>query len=143
LTTTHERIAGEEIRHVSSDQTLGFVFAIFFALVATWSGWSGRWHWYGWLIFSLALLAVSLGRPGLLHRPNRLWLRFGYLISRLTTPIVLGIIFYTVVTPLGLLMRTVGKQDPLRLGLEPHKDSYWIDRIPPGPTPESIKHQFR
>jgi len=118
------------------------VFATFFAIIAVWSLWSGRWHWYAWLLISLALLAVSFARPGLLHRPNQLWLRFGYLISRITTPVVVGVVFYGVMAPLGLLMRMVGKQDPLRLRFEPQRDSYWIERIPPGPTPESIKQQF-
>jgi hypothetical protein len=142
VSTMHERIAGEEPAPASSDRAFGYLFAGFFAAISAWSLWSGRWHWYAWLILCLALIAVSLGRPALLHRPNQLWLRFAHLVSRITTPVVVGIMFYGVIMPLGLLMRMVGKRDPLRLRFEPQSDSYWIERIPPGPAPESIKHQF-
>jgi hypothetical protein len=77
----------------------------------------------------------------LLTIPNRLWLGFGMLLHRVTSPVALGIIFYVVVMPTGLLMRAFGK-DILRLRHDPAAESYWIKREPPGPKPDSMPHQF-
>jgi hypothetical protein len=57
------------------------------------------------------------------------------------SPVVLGIMFFLVVTPIGLLMRAFGK-DPLRLRFDKSASSYWLDRTPPGPPPESLSDQF-
>jgi len=54
---------------------------------------------------------------------------------------VLGLIFLTTVVPIGLLMRAFG-HDPLRLKREPQAPSYWVQREPPGPAPETMIHQF-
>ena len=56
-------------------------------------------------------------------------------------PLVMGLLFYLTVTPTGLLMRLFGK-DPLRLRFDPEAKSYWIERQPPGPAPETMRHQF-
>jgi hypothetical protein len=57
------------------------------------------------------------------------------------SPIVLGIVFYLCIAPIGWIMRLVGK-DPLRLRFEPDAETYWIAREPPGPRPETLKNQF-
>ena len=79
--------------------------------------------------------------PALLALPNRLWLRFGLLLNRIVSPVVLAFLFYVVVTPMGALMRVFGK-DNLRCGAEVRTASYWIRRDPPGPKPDSLNHQF-
>jgi hypothetical protein len=56
-------------------------------------------------------------------------------------PVVLAILFYAVVTPMGVIMRALGK-DPLRLKREASDPSYWITREPPGPQPDSMSDQF-
>ena len=53
----------------------------------------------------------------------------------------MGLLFYLVVTPTGLVMRMLGK-DLLRLRFDPQAKSYWIERRPPGPAPETMKDQF-
>jgi hypothetical protein len=65
----------------------------------------------------------------------------GSLLRKLLSPVVFGIMFFLVVTPAGLLMRAMGK-DPLRLRRDADLTSYWIDRQPPGPAPETLKDQF-
>ena len=62
-------------------------------------------------------------------------------LSRIVNPIVLGIVFYAIVTPTGIVMRAMGK-DLLRSRFESKISSYWISRDPAGPTPESMKNQF-
>jgi hypothetical protein len=53
----------------------------------------------------------------------------------------MALLFYVTVTPIAMLMRALGK-DPLRLRRDPHAASYWLERMPPGPTSESMKNQF-
>ena len=61
--------------------------------------------------------------------------------TRKTFGCMLGLLFFATVTPMGLAMRALGK-DPLRLRFEPELKSYWIERQPPGPAPETMKNQF-
>jgi Saxitoxin biosynthesis operon protein SxtJ len=103
--------------------------------------------WYGGVVWPLHLgvaivfLAIALLRPNALSPLNRLWTRFGLLIGMIVSPIVLGLLFVLVVTPVGLLMRLTGK-DPLRLRRESGVGSYWIVRNPPGPPGDSMGDQF-
>jgi hypothetical protein len=139
---THERIVGTSAIEGSSDRSFGIVFGGFFAFAALLPLLSGRpIRWWS-IIVSLAFLIVGAVRPSLLQPLNRVWMRLGHLLGRIITPIVMGIMFYAVVTPVGLLKRKMGGQDSLHLGFEPDKKSYWIERCPPGPAPESIRHQF-
>ena len=87
------------------------------------------------------LLLAALIRPGWLRTPNRLWMRLGTMLGRLVTPLVLGGIFFLVVTPIGWVMRLCG-HDPLRLRPARTAASWWVSRVPPGPSPESMVNQF-
>jgi hypothetical protein len=139
---THERIVGSEAVEGSSDRSLGVVFAAFFALAAFLPLLSGKPIRLWSVALSLVFLIVGLARPALLHPLNRLWTGLGYLLGRIMTPIVMGMVFYGVITPIGLLKRRFAREDSLHLGFEPDRPSYWIERNPPGPAPESITHQF-
>ena len=66
---------------------------------------------------------------------------FGLLLGRLINPLVMGLLFYLVVTPTGLIMRALGK-DLLRLKRDPDATSYWIERTPPGPSGGGMPRQF-
>ena len=85
--------------------------------------------------------ALAFMWTALLAPLNRLWLKLGLVLYKVVNPIVLGLLFYVTVTPISLLMRVLGK-DPLRLRRDPDAASYWIERTPPGPAPESMKNQF-
>jgi len=125
----------------SSDRSFGLVFAGFFAILAAYNGWrlGGRWPVY--LAIAAVFLALALLRPQVLAPLNRLWAKLGQLLAMVVSPIVLGLMFFLVVTPVGLLMRLVGK-DPLRLRRESGAGSYWIVRQPPGPPGDSMGEQF-
>jgi len=137
----HEPVRAEEQVTGSSDRTFGLVFAGFFALLGLFplvvGGSIAAWL----LVPSLAFLLVSVLKPNLLAPLNRLWMRLGAVLHKVVNPLVLGIMFFLVVVPTGLLMRAFGK-DPLRLKIDEKADSYWIKREPPGPAKESIKDQF-
>lgn len=137
----HESFSRHEDAKGSTNRTLGFVFAAVFLIVATWPllfGGGPRW-WSVALAAAFAVVAVVV--PDALAPLNRAWTRFGLLLHKIISPIVLGFLYYVVVTPLGLLMRLLGK-DPLRLRWEPQSSTYWIERRPPGPQPETLTDQF-
>ena len=124
-----------------SNRQFGLVFVVFFALLAAWSWWRGG-HWYpGFAVASAAIGLTSLAAPALLTPFNRLWMKLGELMGRIVSPIVLGVMFYGLVTPFGLVMRMF-RADPLRRAADPKASSYWIDRQPPGPPPGSMNNQF-
>jgi hypothetical protein len=85
--------------------------------------------------------AVTVVAPALLTIPNKLWQRFGLLLHHIVSPIVLAIMFYLVVTPMGLLRRVFARK-AVRLRRDPAAESYWIKREPPGPKPDSMPRQF-
>ncbi|HKX94697.1 MAG TPA: SxtJ family membrane protein [Methylibium sp.] len=137
----HEELHREEHIEGSSDRSFGVVFAVVFALIAAWPllGGGGLRGWAAGV--SAAFLAVALARPSLLSGLNRQWLKLGLLLGKIVSPIALGVLFYLVFTPMGVLMRLAGK-DPLRLKMDRAAGSYWMDRKPPGPPPGSMTNQF-
>lgn len=125
----------------SSDRSFGLVFAAFFLIVAL----IPLFHGHGarlWAVgLSLAFGVISFAVPFVLAPLNRVWTKLGLLMHSIVGPVALGIVYFGVVTPTGLLMRLLGK-DPLRLRIDKAATSYWIVRTPPGPTPESLLNQF-
>ncbi len=132
---------GHDETEGSSDRSFGFVFAAVFALIGLYNAWhAGRaWPWLG--LIAVGFLGLALLRPAVLAPLNRLWMRFGLLLAAVVNPIVLGILFFLVFTPMALVARLVGK-DFLKLKRQPQAKSYWIPREPPGPEPASMKDQF-
>jgi hypothetical protein len=131
---------GDNIK-TSSDRSFGLVFAVFSTLLAAYNGW----HQSRWWLFFVAL-AVSFGiitwwRATWLAPLNRVWTSLGLLLGKITNPVIMGGLFFLVITPIGLGMRMWG-HDPLRLRRDSAARSYWIVREPPGPAANSMKEQF-
>ena len=125
----------------SSDRATGLVFAAVFTIIALWPLWkSGAVREWA-LITAAAITIVALAIPRALGPLSRAWHGLGLAMHRVMNPLVMGLLFYLTVTPTGLLMRLFGK-DPLRLRFDPEAKSYWIERQPPGPAPETMRHQF-
>ncbi len=139
--STHEDFGREHEIVRGSDRAFGLVFAGVFTIVAVYPlrhGAPPRWWALG---LAGVFLVISLLRPTTLQPLNRLWAGVGLLIGRVVNPIVLGLLFFLVVTPTAWLMRLAGK-DPLRIRADPAAASYWVERDPPGPDPASMKKQF-
>jgi hypothetical protein len=138
---SHEILHRAEARKTASDRSFGLVLAGFLALVGALDLWRGSERWPLWLGLAVLALVLALTVPKLLAPANRVWTKLGLLLHAVVSPLILGLIFYLCITPIGFLMRLSGK-DPLRLRFEPGADSYWIKRLPPGPPPDSFKNQF-
>jgi hypothetical protein len=139
---THEaqRSAHEDVK-MGSERGFGLVFAVVFAIVGLWPLKAGLEPRAWALGVAAACLSAGLLLPALLRPLNILWFRFGMLLGRIMTPIVMAVLFYGVVLPIGFIMGLRG-HDPLRLRMDRSATSYWIDRTPPGPEPESLRNQY-
>ena len=140
-TSTHEDYSREHAVKGSSDRSFGLVFAGFFAIVAVLPLFHGAAPRVWALAVAAAFALVAFVRPALLAAPNRWWMKFGLLLAKIVNPIVMGLVFYLTVTPTAAIMRLLGK-DPLRLKIDKSAKSYWIERNPPGPAPETMSQQF-
>ncbi len=136
----HEAMAQREAPKGGSDRAFGVVFTVVFAAIGLWpvlfSNPPRLWS----LGVAAVFLALALLRPQLLAPLNALWTRFGLLLHRIVNPIILGLIFFVVITPSGLLRQWL-RRDPLNVAFDPAAETYWIEREP-GPAPESMKQQF-
>jgi hypothetical protein len=138
---SHEDYSREEHVKGGTDRGFGLVFAGFFALVSVLSVWKGGvgWHWMAPLAAVFLIAAYTV--PRVLAPLNKLWTKLGLLIYKVMNPIVLGLLFFVTIMPIGLLMRVFGK-DFLRMKIDRNAKSYWIERKPPGPPPQSMRNQF-
>ena len=137
----HENLNREEEIKVSSDQSFGIVFTLVFLAVGVWVVSEGQSK--GWIFFVSAVLffVVAIARPSILGPLNRAWAKFGLLLGQVFNPLLLGVIFFLVVTPIAVVLRLWGK-DSLHLKSKPALKSYWIDRSPVGPKFGSMAKQF-
>ena len=126
----------DEIK-IGSNRSFGIVFFVVFLLIALYPLlkesdlriWS--------LLISFIFLALGLLNSNLLTPLNKLWFKFGLFLGKIISPLIMGFIFFAVVTPIGILMRILGK-DLLNLKFN-KKKSYWIEKT--GPK-SKMKNQF-
>jgi predicted membrane metal-binding protein len=137
---THESFDRDEVK-TSSDRSFGFVFAAVFAILAVWPVlFGGRLRLWA-LVPAVLFLAAALAYPRVLHPFNRLWFRIGVLLHHVVTPIVMGLIFCFGVVPTALIMRLRG-WDALRVDVKRRGETNWVVRVPPGPSPDTMKRLF-
>jgi hypothetical protein len=135
----HEDLGREATPEAGSIGSFALVMAVALPLLA----WLLPGGWWSILLLAAALIIALLWWlvPRWLVPLNRAWFRFGLLLGRVVTPLVMGVVFFGVVTPIGLIRRVLAK-DSLGLDADSSADSYWIPRDPPGPEPEHIRRQF-
>jgi hypothetical protein len=139
---THESTDHRDQVKMGSERSFGIVFATVFLVVALWPLTGGnpvRWWSLG---LSAVFVLLAFAWPVVLRPLNVVWFKFGMLLSKIMTPLVMGLLFVVTFVPMGLIARYVARADLLRLKLEPDSDSYWIRRSPPGPDPSTMKNQF-
>ena len=122
---------------VSSNRSFGIVFFIVFLLIATYPLLKGNDLRIWSLVISFIFLILGLIDSKILTPLNRLWFKFGLLLGKFISPLIMGIIFFIVVTPIGIIMRLL-KKDLLNLKYN-KKETYWIDKS--GPK-SKMKNQF-
>ena len=111
---------------ISSNRSFGLVFFIVFLLISIWPLFGGQSLRIWSLVVSLIFLFLGLLNSKLLSQLNLIWTKFGNFLAKIIAPITMGVIYFLVLTPIGLLMRLGGK-DLLKLKFSKNK-SYWIKR---------------
>ena len=124
---SHEFRGRKEFVQTSSERSFGLVFAVVFAVVGLFNLHGAGNYWPYWLGAAALFALLALAAPRVLAPLNRLWAKFGLLLHRIISPVILAILFYGCITPIGFLMRFTGK-DPLRLSSKRTAQSYWIVR---------------
>jgi hypothetical protein len=116
-----------------SDRSFGWTFTGVFALVA---------FFQPWLLALAALTAlVTVIRAHWLAPFNRAWMKLAEVLHRVVSPVVLGVIFFGLFTPVAMVMRAFGR-DAMARRFDPALPSYWIRRDPPGPRDDSFRDMF-
>ena len=126
----HEAFRAAERAPGPTDRSFGLTVGACLAVLGAVALWRGRAVGFGLLPLGAVLFILGIAAPRLLAPVNRAWGWIGHRLHLVTSPVVMAVLFYGAVTPVGLLMRTFGK-DPLRRRLDPAAPSYWIPR-PPG-----------
>lgn len=120
-----------------SNRNFGIVFFLVFLIIGFWPLINTEEVRIWAIIISLIFLLLGLINSKLLNPLNQIWFKFGVLLSKIISPIVMGAIFFLVVTPIGLLMK-IFKKDLLNLKLNKDK-SYWIKKTD---SNSNMKNQF-
>ena len=128
------------IIELPTNSKFGFFFTGVFSILAAYFWYSdGRFISYGFVGLSVLFLVITLVNADAFFALNKLWMGFGLLLGKIVSPIVLGIMFFLMFTPIGFAMRVSGR-DELRLRFR-NRSSHWIKREVPT-DPESFKNQF-
>ena len=122
---------------ISSNRSFGLVFFVLFLVIGLWPLINNNEIKIWSIAISVVFLVLGLLNSKLLLPLNKLWFKFGLLLGKIISPLVMGIIFFLVVTPIGYLMRML-KKDLLNLKLNDEK-SYWIEKNEPK---SKMKNQF-
>lgn len=138
--SSHETFWRPDEAPVSSNRSFGLTFAAAFAVLGAISLWRGLERGVWELGLALGFLTVARLAPGMLGPLNRAWAWIGRALNRVVSLLLITVLFYGVVTPVGLAMRAFGK-DPLRLRRDPQSSSYWID-CREGSKTSDMRRQF-
>jgi Saxitoxin biosynthesis operon protein SxtJ len=139
--STHENFSRDETVGGSSERAFGTVMGVAFAAVSLLNWWHNGHSWRWTIGVAVFFVLATLIYPIALKPLNRLWFKFGLLLQKVANPVAMAFVFFGAALPTGIIMRALGN-DPLRLKWQSDVNSYWIERRPPGPTPETMKDQF-
>ena len=131
-------MSGKSKIKISSNRNFGLVFFAIFLGLGLWPLLNDDSINFWLVIISLIFLILGLLNSKLLTPLNIIWFKFGMLLGSFFAPIAMGVVFFLVITPIGLFMRTLGK-DVLGRKYDTKKKSYWILRNESSTT---MKKQF-
>ena len=120
-----------------TNRNFGLVFFVVFLIISLWPLLSHNEIRQSSLILSVIFLILGLFNSRILLPLNKLWMKFGLFLGSIVSPIIMGVIFFGVVTPIGLVMKLL-KKDLLHLKMNNEK-SYWIEK---DKIISSMKDQF-
>lgn len=124
-----------------SNRSFGTLFTLLFALVGAYAWWRGNGvQLWPWALSALTLL-ITLAQPAWLTPVNRAWMKLAELLNRIVSPVVLGMIFFGLFTPVAWVIRLAGR-DAMKRRFEPAAASYWLVRDPAGPDPTGLPNQY-
>jgi hypothetical protein len=122
---------------ISSNRSFGVVFFLFFFIISIFPLLKNEDIKIWAVIIAIIFLILGLLNSSILYPLNKIWFKFGILLGNVVSPIVMGIVFYAVVTPTSIIVRMFGK-DLLNLKKN-NKKSYWIEKLP---IKSKMKNQF-
>ena len=122
---------------INSNRSFGIVFFVIFLIISLYPLLNKDDFRIWSLGVSLIFLFLGLINSNILTPLNKMWFRFGMTLGKIVTPIIIGAIFFLVVTPIGFIMRIIGK-DLLNLKFN-KEESYWIKKLDPK---SKMKNQF-
>ena len=120
-----------------TNRNFGIVFFLFFLLVSLWQFSNDKTLSYWFIIISIIFLILGLLNAKILTPINKTWIKFGEILGSIVSPIVMAIIFFGIVTPIGLFLKLIGK-DVLKLKQD-KKNTYWIEK---DNSNKNMKNQF-
>jgi len=128
---------------IPSDRSFGFVFSLIFFVLSGILWWNHEFSWQpiGSAVIGGIFLLLASWKPRLLSPLNRGWAHLGYMIHRIVNPLILGVLYFVLIVPVGLAMRMLGR-DVLRLKKDCSAGTYWINREKSKVDPESFIRQF-
>ena len=112
---------------ISSNRSFGLIFFVVFLVIALWPLKSGEEFRLWSLVLSIIFFILGILNSKLLTPLNKLWFKFGIFLGSIVSPIVMGIVYFLVVTPMGMFMRFLGK-DLLKTSKEKNASTYWMKR---------------
>ena len=123
---------------IGSNKSFGIVFFVIFIIIALWPLLKDENIRVWSIIVSITFLTLGLLNSKILTPLNKLWMRLGILLGAIVSPIVMGVVYFGVITPIGLIMKLFGK-DVLNLKIDTNKNTYWILKKK---IPSKMKDQF-
>jgi hypothetical protein len=122
----HENLSRRSVK-IGSNRSFGVVMGVACLVFAGLGFWAGSLYWPIWAGAAAVFGSLALLSPLLLSPLNHVWFWFGLALHKVVNPVVMGVLFFAVITPVGVLMRLTGKRH-LGFEFEPERLSYWMRR---------------
>lgn len=137
----HEDLSRQSAEERSSERELGVTFAAILSVIGFVRLYQGHDWWATCLSAAAIFLFLAFFWVAPLRPINRLWYRLGLLMFHMVNPVIMGIVFFVTISPIGLLMRLSGK-DQLKLKFDREAETYWEKRRPSAIVSQGMKNQF-